>query len=230
MKAVIHCEPQIAWQSRRAAFFAEGFRNAGIPCEVTSSRERREGFPVLLGTTCWKGIETTGEFLLVDRCSFGDTNKFVSLVWNGHGRRGDHRVPENFSADRWEQYGVPLKPWQTGSRTVLCGQVDTWSPLFQRPEDWYATVKATHFRPHPAGYADAPYPIVRDFKDCGLAVTLNSSVGVQALLDGVPTVAMDEGSMAWGVTSQRIEWCHWLAWTQWSDDEIRKGELWASRW
>lgn len=189
--------------------------------------------PVLLGTTCWKGIETTGDFLLIDRCSFGDTNKFVSLVWNGHGRRGDHRVPKDYG-DRWERIGPELKPWKTGSRTVLCGQIDTWSPRYARPEDWYATVEATHFRPHPAGYSTAPYPIVRDFKDCELAITLNSSVGVQAVLDGIPTSAMDEGSMAWDVgnaeRTEREPWCQWLAWTQWSDDEIREGELWRSRW
>src|SRR5690348_13801654 len=115
--AVIHCNPLIPWQKKRGAFFAEGFRRRGVNVRVTDSRERlEEGFPVLLGTTFWKGIEADGgEYLLVDRCSFGDTDVFVSLVWNGHGRRGDHRIPENFNGERWERYGVPLKPWRTGS-------------------------------------------------------------------------------------------------------------------
>jgi hypothetical protein len=236
LKVVIHCQPEIGWQKRRAVFFAEGFMKKGIVCEVTADRRRREGIPILLGTTLWRDIEATGNYLLVDRCSFGDTDKFVSLVWNGHGRRGDHRVPVSHSADRWERHGVDLVPWrQGGSRVVLCGQVETYSQRYARPDDWYKTVKATHFRPHPSGYSEAPYPIARDFQDCGLAVTLNSSVGVQCVLNGIPTVTMDEGSMAWSVTGHSLEdvrltdrepWCHWLAWTQWSDDEIREGYPW----
>lgn len=195
---------------------------------------------MLLGTTCWRDIEQTGDYLLVDRCSFGDTDKFVSLAWNGHGRRANHKVPDTIDASRWERIGVDLAPWRSGgSRVLLCGQIDTWSPHYARPEEWYATVKATHFRPHPAGYAEAPYPIERKFDDCGLAVTLNSSVGVQCVLDGIPTITMDEGAMAWDVTGHSLDdvrrpdrepWTHVLAWTQWSDDEIREGKLWASRW
>jgi hypothetical protein len=66
-------------------------------------------------------------------------------------------------------------------------------------------------------------------------VTLNSSVAVDAILAGVPTVTMDVGAMTWDVTSHhpaevtkppRLPWLHWLAWTQWSHDEIREGK-WA---
>lgn len=131
---------------------------------------------------------------------------------------------------------MDLGEWrQGGSRVVLCGQHDSWAPQYARPEDWYQTVTATHFRPHPAGYANAPYPIARNFEDCRQAVTLNSSVGVQCVLAGIPTVTMDEGAMAWPVTSHvvgeiatpdRLPWCHWLAWTQWTDDEIREGKPW----
>jgi hypothetical protein len=236
VKVSIHCEPSIAWQSRRARFFLDGFRQRGIEAEITSDRFRHDGFPVLLGTTCWRDIERSGDYLLVDRCSFGDTDRFVTIVRGGHGRRGDHHVPVSPSPARWERYGVDLGEWRKGgSRVVLCGQHDTWSPHYARAEDWYATVRATHFRPHPAGYADCPYPKALTFDDCRQAVTLNSSVGVQCVLAGIPTVTMDEGAMAWDVTSHvvgeiatpdRLPWCHWIAWTQWTDDEIREGEPW----
>jgi len=239
--AVIHCNPAVPWQLKRGNYFAEGLRAAGLKVEFTSDRFRHdEGFPILLGTTFWKAIENDGgEFLLIDRCSFGDTDKFVSLVWNGHGRRGDHRVPENYDAGRWEKYGVELKPWKVGgSRTVLCGQVDSYSPEWPKLDAWYAAMQATHFRPHPASQNFTSLPTALDFDDCGLAVTLNSSVGVKAVLDGVPTQTWDPGAMAWDVSGHlvgeafledRLPWCHWLAWTQWSDDEIRKGDLWASQ-
>lgn len=238
---VLHAEPRIPWQKKRGAFFVEGFRKRGIPCEVTDSRTRIDERPaVLLGTTCWRAVESTGNFLLVDRCSFGDTDVFVSLVWNGHGRRGDHRIPENYNGERWERYGVPVLPWRGGSRTVLCGQTETYSPHWQSLESWYGSLAysrraPSHFRPHPAGTNPTPLPVAMDFDDA-IAVTLNSSIGVQCVLNGVPTVTMDEGSMAWDVTGHslddirtpdRLLWCNWLAWTQWTDDEIREGVPWT---
>lgn len=233
--AVIHCAPHIAWQARRARYFAEGFRRRGIPVTVTDSRTRLDsGTPVLLGTTLWRAIEATGEFLLVDRCSFGDTDAFVSLVWNGHGRRGDHKVPDGAPASRWECIGVPLQSPQAGSRAVLCGQTETYSPHWDSLAAWYASVRgATHFRPHPAGDNPTPLPTVREWQDCGRVVTLNSSVAVQTVLAGIPTETHDEGAMAWDVCRggmDRRSWCHWLAWTQWADDEIREGTPWDFHW
>jgi hypothetical protein len=227
----------------RSKYFLEGLRVRGISCTVTSSRTRTEfGFPILLGTTFWRAIEEDGgDYLLVDRCSFGDTNQFVQLVWNGHGRRGDHRVPGVIDGARWQKYGVPLKPWRrSGRRVVLCGQTESYSPAWPDLTAWYRTVTiATHFRAHPAAAANPTgLPLALDFKGCGLAVTLNSSVGVQAVLDGVPTVTMDRGAMAWDVTTHQLdaepvtparqEWAHWLAWTQWTDEEIRAGTPWES--
>ncbi len=237
----MHCEPRIPWQPKRAAYFAEGFRKIGIPCKITDSRLRTgEGFPILLGTSCWRGIESDGgQYLLVDRCSFGDTEKFVSLVWNGHGRRGDHKVPENFNGERWERYGVELKPVVQGwaERIVLCGQTETYSPYFASPEDWYKFLDPwpTHFRAHPAGANPTKLPAAGEFQPHDIAVTLNSSIGVQCILNGITTVTMDEGAMAYDVSGhcpseatveERQPWCNWLAWTQWCDDEIREGTPW----
>lgn len=233
--AVIHCQPSVAWQGPFAAKLAAGLKRVGIPSRIVSERNRVEGgFPILLGTTFWRAVEASGDFLLVDRCSFGDTNSWVSLVWNGHGRRGDHRLPERVTADRWERYAVPVAPWQTGRRIVLCGQTDSYCE--RDLDSWYRSVAATHFRRHPAGANPTGLPAAVDWSDARVAVTLNSSVAVQALLAGVPTVTQDEGSMAWDVTghslddvrmSDRLPWLHRLAWTQWTHDEIAEGTPWA---
>jgi hypothetical protein len=236
-RVVIHCEPRIPWQPKRAAYFAEGFNRRGISFRMTNSPARLDdGLPILLGTTRWRGVERDGgDYLLVDRCSFGDTEQYVSLVRNGHGRRGDHRVPAEVDGLRWEAMGHELKPWQSrGSRVVLCGQTETYSPRYASLDAWHESVPATHFRAHPAGVNSTGLPPATDFEDA-VAVTLNSSIGVKCVIDGIPTVTMDEGSMAWDVTGHSLDdirmpdrtlWAWRLAHTQYSDAEIREGKLW----
>lgn len=247
VNAVIHCDPRIAWQADFAPKVASGLRQCGMTFAITRSRERLDGgLPILLGTTLWRAIEATGPFLLVDRCSFGDPGRYVSLVRDGHGRRGDHRVPQVRDGSRWERHGISVQPWRSlvGSRRILCGQTETYSPHYAAPEDWYdrAGPSCTHFRPHPSAAAGlarpcaaARLPVAGTWDDARAVVTLNSSVAVESVLAGIPTVTMDEAAMAWDVTGHdpdaeatpdRTAWAHWLAWTQWSHDEIEEGIPW----
>ena len=95
---------------------------------------------------------------------------------------------------------------------------------------------AEHLEVQAAGNLDPHihFALLSDFRDA-IAVTLNSSIGVQCVLNGIPTITMDEGAMAWDVTGHTIAdvcapdreaWCHFLAWTQWTDEEIREGRPW----
>lgn len=233
--AVIHCEPAVKWQEPFAHKMAAGLKAVGIPSVIVRDRCRRdEGFPVLLGTTFWQGIERDGgEFLLVDRCQFGDTNRWVTLGWNGRGREADYRVPASYDASRWEAHEMYLEPWRDGRNTVLCGQIP-------HPLEWYADVapQCDLFRPHPADDMNpTSLPGIRGWADVGKAVVLSSSVAVAAVMAGVPTVTMHPRCMAWDVTSHvphetvicdREPWLHWLSWCQWSHDEIEQGipHLW----
>jgi len=222
--AVIHCEPGVAWQARRVKDFSSGLTALGIEHTTTSNRRRiSDGPAILFGTTFWKDIENSpGDWLLVDRASIGDPD-YVSLVWNGHGRRGDHRVPEYADESRWEALGAELWPQAWGGQAVvICGQTATYSPDWDSLEDWYASIKgATHFRRHPAGTNPTGLPEKSDWFDAQFHV-LNSSVGVDAVIKGRQVTIHDEGCMAYG-SEDRESWAHWLAWTQWRWDEIRGG-------
>ena len=230
MKVVIHCEPRIAWQGPFASKMSAGLDKIGIPNSICSSRSRMSDVAILLGTTCWRDIEADGgKYLLIDRCSFGDTNEWVSLVWNGHGRRGNHCAPSRPTGERWERIGVEVKPWVRGSKRVLCGQHEAYSPKWTLP-DWYRNTSqvATHFRPHPAvPVVPVNLPVHQTWNDVGACLTLNSSVGVEAILNGIPTAVDDEGGMAWpgfNYGDDRRPWLNWLAWTQWHHDEIEDGK------
>ena len=224
---VIHCNKRVPWQAKRVNCFAQGLRKKGIHYEITGSFERLDDRPaILLGTTFWRAIEANGDYLLVDRCSFGDTDVFTSLVWNGHGRRGDHRVPSNYCASRWGKHKVQLWPWRHGTKRVVCGQTESYCD--QSLDDFYNASRGTHFRRHPAGENPTGLPEWNSFEDCEL-ITLNSSVAIQGIIRGVRTEVHDFGGMAYGAECTdegRLTLMHWLAWTQWSDDEISEGLPW----
>ena len=230
-RIAIHCEPRIPWQGPFALRMQRGLKAIGIDAPITTNRIRETHYAILLGTTCWRSVEAVGEYLLVDRASFGDPH-YVQLGWNGHGRRGHHYVPEK-RGDRWEKMGVEVLQWTPGGhRVLLCGQTETYSPKYQDVRDWYEVVPATHFRKHPAGENPTDLPCMSDWADVGRVVTLNSSIGVESVLTGIPTVTMDEGAMAWDVSSHRPDvtetpdrrrWLRWLSWTQWRHDEIEQG-------
>ncbi len=240
MDAVIYCEPRIPWQGPFALKLADGLKAKGIPVTLTTERERiGPGMPFLLGTTFWHRIEQDGgEYFLVDRCHYGDTNSWVSFAKNGRGYRA--QWPDKRDPSRWEKHSQPILPWrEPGWKVVLCGQVGSYSPDWHDEASWYRTVRATHFRPHPQGENPTGLPIAKDWKDVKAAVVLNSSIAVQTVLCGIPTVTCDRGSMAWPITGhtvddirteEREEWCHFLAWCQWSHDEIQEGKPWELLW
>lgn len=237
MLAIVHASPTIGWQKDFVHKISAGLDRLGVSYRVTQERRRTSAdLAIVLGTSNFRAVEATGPYLLVDRCSFGDTNHWVSLVRNGHGRRGDHRVPPGSPAARWEKYAQPIEAWHNGPRRVLCGQTETYSPHYATLNDWYNDVRAaaTHFRRHPQGDNPTGLPEARSWNGVGQAITLNSSVAVAAVLAGVPTVTMDEGSMAWAVTGHapgevikpaRLTWLHWLAHTQFLHSEIEEGEI-----
>jgi hypothetical protein len=225
VRVTVHYNPGAEWQAKRISYFVDGLKNLGFDVEATQSQRRINGGPVVLfGTSAFRRIEAEpGDWLLVDRASIGDP-EYVSLVWNGHGRRGDHMVPSWHDESRWEDLGVELWPqvWD-GDDVVICGQTEPYSPNWNSMMDWYASIPdATHFRPHPAGDNPTGLPVKTGWEN-GRFHVLNSSVGVEALIKGRIVTVHDEGAMSYGV-EDREQWAHWLAWTQWHWDEIREGD------
>lgn len=215
----------MAWQVKRLPALVTGLNRLGFTVSVTESRGRVSHDPaVILGTTFFREVEDSpGDWLLVDRASYGDP-EFVQLVWNGHGNRGDHKVPTHTDA-RFISHGVTLKAYQGGSRVVLCGQERAYSPDWTLSE-WYAyRSDCSHFRPHPAvPVLPVNMPVAETFKDCGLAVTLNSSVAIQCLIDGIRVEVDDVGGMAYSMKDRETLF-PWLAYTQWTWEEIETGQI-----
>lgn len=196
--------------------------------------------------------------LVAERGYLGDREKWISLSWNGLDGRGLGPARDDPARFR-ENFGHLLHPWRRRSVkgwAVVMGQreldaavkgVDflAWAGLTLstlRSAGWDA-----RYRPHPGerepripeGAQLAPKgELVDVFRGASVVVTFNSNSAVDAVLAGVPTVAVDEGSMAFPVASHsvsvppitpdRAEWAARLAWRQWTLEELESGEAWRA--
>jgi len=81
-------------------------------------------------------------------------------------------------------------------------------------------------------------PIAEQLKNAWCTVTYSSGTGIDAVINGVPNVACDKGSMVYDVSSKDIAeienpyrgekalWSNKIAHCQWSIEEFESGECW----
>ena len=81
-------------------------------------------------------------------------------------------------------------------------------------------------------------PVQELFKDAWCTVTYTSGTGIDAVINGVPSVALDTGSMVYDVSSNSLDeinnpyrgdkkqWTNKIAHCQWSVAEFESGECW----
>ncbi len=176
---------------------------------------------------------------------------YYSVGWDSI--NGLARHPEPGSVDRWAQLGVELRPWRSGGEEVLVvGQVpwDTSCQHVPHAEWVRETCRALRpkhsrlaFRPHPlqpnavpvgslaVDLVDTKRSLGEALHAAKLVVTFSSTVGVDAVIRGVPTVARDPMSMVYDLcadtpTPDRSDWAHALAYKQWSLPEMSAGMPW----
>ena len=170
-----------------------------------------------------------------------DRLQFVSTGWNGlHGRAdaGASGCPP----DRWDALGIELQPWRIeGDVVLVCGQHpgDMAAPpqkdLERVIDDLTVMGHVVLYRPHPL-LAPNLVPLRESLQRAYTMVTWSSTSAVESVIMGVPTVTLDEGTMAWEVTSHgltaerfmgdRSQWAYNLAYRQWTQDELENGLAW----
>lgn len=263
MKVIFHLRPEAEHQQRHGEALAAGFRRHGItPNFGKWMRDAPADIHIIWG---WKqpGIirmaHQRGERVLVmERGFLPDRMQWCSLGWDGLAGRGKY-APAGDNGQRWETYFSGLrKPWkvENDGYVLLIGQVPGDAALRGMALQPWATGVceklrqagyAVRYRPHPIMTArgDTFCPqgamltrreLQDDLAGAAACVTYSSTTAVEAVLAGVPTVAIDEGSIAWPVTSHdlddlfyrsgRRQWCHDLAWRQWTIDELAAGAAW----
>lgn len=193
---------------------------------------------------------------VLERGYVGDRFEWTSIGLNG--LNGRARFPTlDDAGDRWDSHFAELmSPWKyrPDGYALIMGQVP--SDCAVRDINFRSWVRSAagqlgkrfahdriKFRPHPmapnvrADVRSTLGSLADDLAGASLAVTFNSNSGVDAVLAGVPTVAVDRGSMAYPVAAHtvaeedrrpdRTAWAHAIAWAQWLPRELESGEAWA---
>lgn len=261
MKAVIVAADRAEHQQVWGGAFAEGLRRHGWEAVVQRSPAPAD-LLVLWGVRNQPAIAAaTGEVCILERGYLGDRFAWTSVSFGGElNGRATFRGPFE-DRGRWDRHFASLmKPWsQRAGYALLLGQVPgdmSLRPVGGRLDGWYRTTAAklqrlgygVRFRPHPLAYRRGGSSMVIGARTIGgsldealagaaFAVSFNSNSAVDAVLAGVPTIAVDEGSMAWAVTGHEIapppmpdraDWAARLAWCQWSREEMASGDCWAA--
>lgn len=182
---------------------------------------------------------------------------------------GDYFWDHNVDPKRWEQiqkhFGISLKPYRTqGIHILICLQRNGgWSMkglnVSQWLEDTIKKIRQVSDRPivvrgHPGDKGVRSYlkpsknyiisnsaSILQDFKNAWAVITYNSSPGVAASIEGIPTFVLDpqpETSQAYAVSNTQIsklenpeefdreEWIQKISMCHWNFDELSNGSAW----
>lgn len=236
--------------------FAEGLKQHGVKHKFAKAMP---GDPFVV---CWawrngrKYFANGSQTLILERGYIGDRNKWFSAGWNGLNGRADF-YNHDVTASRWEKlFASMVRPWKPGGEHILlCGQVpgdmslqgkdiNAMYPKIAQALERYYKIPVV-FRPHPLakggyqsldGHQTSTGPMQEALDGAALVWAYNSNSGVDAVMGGTPTAALDKGSMVWEICTHglgdfrrpdRSEWGRKIAYCQWTVEEMASGECWS---
>lgn len=227
--------------------FASGLQKHGIETKIDSAYVPAD-LVVFWGirkqTTIAQAKKDGCEICILERGYVGDRFKWTSVSFGGNlNGRANFRGPFS-DGSRWKKHFAHLmQPWrkQDGYALIMGQTPGDMSVRGVDLDRFYADAKSefeargfkTKFRPHPN--VSQPDPMEEDFAGAACAVTWNSNSGVDAVLAGIPIVAMDAGSMVREIAGHELKmppvpdrtpWAHKIAWCQWSMQEMASGYCW----
>lgn len=174
-----------------------------------------------------------------------DGGDYYALAVHGHNGSGRWHIG---GPERWEALGVELKPWRDEGKHILVAPNRSFGMRgFIMPEHWgentadalrRVTTRDVRVRPHP-GNNRPSVPIEHDLANAHCVVIWSSSVGVKALIAGIPVICMAPWWICRSAAVTDLNQIHLvhemrrhsreealqaLAWAQWKTSEIASGE------
>lgn len=181
----------------------------------------------------------------------------ISLGYNGLNGRADF-LNKGKDSTRWNKLynDGRLKEWKKeGDYILLTGQILSDASIKDLNFNYIDIAKQIRdvtetpiiFKPHPRGnsgtmnikYAKVDNTnLIKLLEKAKAVVTINSNSGVDSIVNGVPVLALDKGSMCWDICMKNFEelnnisyperqqWLNEISWCQWFYEEIENGDAW----
>jgi len=243
---VIYLRPDMPHHKEWCGKFAQGLIHHGITVETRMLDDPIDCDLAVFWSHKFYNVikhqkKNNADYICLER-GFVDRENYAHVGWNGHNGRADFKNA-GAPSDRFERFQHMLKPWkQDGDYLLIMGQVPgdastmgvelnlIWDDVGNKAAELDIN---TIYRPHPL--VEYTCPLEVSLKNALAVIAWNSNSSVDAVLAGVPSIVLDEGSMAWPVSSHEIgeivrpdrtKWLHELAYAQWSRTEISSGECW----
>lgn len=260
MRAAVYHSPR--GMSGHVSAMLHGFQRHGIHTSTFSNMpEAGADLAVIWGWRVGRRLREAGfdkPILVMERGYIGDRmGIWTSLGWDGLNNRARFPEPQDEGQRFWSNHGGLAKEWERfDGYHLIAGQVlGDQSLLTVNYLEWLKdTIDEldrmgvdVRFRPHPEAvrrgqqfpvpsYMVSKGTLERDLSEAACVIAYNSNATVDAVLAGIPAITVDEGAMAWEITSHHVgqplvtpdrnEWFRRMAWTQWTLQEITSGEAW----
>lgn len=224
----VTCYPQPG--KRKAIEVCEAFARGCSGDVVHSVPDRlRSGAAMFYGVRpawfhLWEQAKAEGrDWFYADNAFLGDRHFRIA-------RNAVQAAPLPPDYDRLDQLNIEIKPWRrTGRHVLVCLQTDEFMATVARA----GMPEILTDRPVKVRRKGSPVPLADDLRDCWCVVTWSSAAGIEAVLAGVPAIALGESVIPYGDIEDppkfdRREWAARLAANQWTLEEMADGTAWIN--
>jgi hypothetical protein len=217
----IHTNMNLHNQVQTASWLNCGLVRKGIDCVITPDKTADGDIHIIQGPHyCYQDWIGKPDVLWLNRTFYGDSVFNISLGWlNADGSR------DFYNKDMAEPKGTlpELKPIKTQQEhAVIFADYGQMNQARHWEVDAREKYQQVYVRAHPADQM-CYYTLEDLWQRCDAAIGGQSTVLVDAVINGLHTISTDPLHVVQGMTD-RQQWLTDLSWAQWNHTELMNGD------
>ena len=220
---IIHTNPGLFNQVETAGWLKTGLDRKGVDCVITADKLAAGDIHIIQGPHyCYSEWLGKPDVLWLNCCFYGDSRFDLSIGWlNADGSR------DFYNKGMAEPKGTlpELKPLKTTRQNaVIFADYGKLAQARHWEVDAREKYQQVYVRAHPADQ-QCFYTLDKLWQRCDVAIGGQSTVLVDAVINGLHTLSTDPLHVVQGMTDRK-QWLTDLSWAQWHMDELKRGDFW----